>query len=202
MSRQLVEYRVFIGSPGGLGDERKFFREKIIHFNEVHGNPSGIVFAPIGWEDTLPGVGRPQGLINEDLRKCDYAVFILHDRWGSPTGSCTSGTEEECELAQELYTANQIRNICLFFKNVDAGKLADPGPQLDKVLAFKRKIESERKHLFQRYADCQQFCEILERHLAKWVQDHGGGSDGSRVPSPTPVDAARATPDAAEPSTH
>jgi hypothetical protein len=33
-------------------------------------------------EDTLGGIGRPQELINEDLRQCDHAVFVWHDRWG------------------------------------------------------------------------------------------------------------------------
>jgi hypothetical protein len=59
MPRQLVEYRVFIGSPGGLVEERGLFREKIAKFNEIYGSPVGVVFAAIGWEDTLPGMGRP-----------------------------------------------------------------------------------------------------------------------------------------------
>jgi len=72
------------------------------------------MFHPVGWEDTIGGVGRPQEQINEDLKHCDYAVFVLHDRWGSPTGSGhTSGTEEEWALAEELYKATKIRNITL-----------------------------------------------------------------------------------------
>ena len=77
-------------------------------------------------------------LINEDLDQCDYAVFVLHDRWGSPTGSGhTSGTEEEWKRAEKLYKENELRNIALFFKNPDPGKLADPGSQLAQVTAFK-----------------------------------------------------------------
>src|SRR5262249_11236225 len=149
MPRQLVQYRVFIGSPGGLESERKAFRDALTRFNRNYGEPEGVVFAPVGWEDTPGGVGRPQGLINKDLRGCDYAVFVLHDRWGSETGSGkTSGTEEEWELALELYEKKVIRQICLFFRNVDPSKLNDPGPQLKKVLDFRNTIESEKKHLF------------------------------------------------------
>jgi hypothetical protein len=72
-----------------LRDEREAFRRVLTTFNEHHGEPNGIVFAPVGWEDTLGGVGRPQELINEDLRQCDFAVFVFHDRWGSPTGNGT-----------------------------------------------------------------------------------------------------------------
>jgi hypothetical protein len=180
MPRTLTEYRVFIGSPGGLDEERKGFRATIDRFNEVHGNPTGVVFAAVGWEETLGGVGRPQALINEDLRGCDYAVFVLHDRWGSPTGNGkTSGTEEEWDLALELYAANTIRNIGLFFKDVDPARLRDAGPQLAKVVDFKKAIEAERKHLFKAYGHADEFCDTLERHLAKWLRDHGAGRAAS-----------------------
>src|SRR5205807_657203 len=99
--------------------------------------------APVGWEDTLGGVGRPQELINEDLRGCDYAVFLFNDRWGTPTGNGkTSGTQEEWELALELYEKRSIRKICLFFRDVDPKKLSDPGDQLKSVIEFRKAIEN------------------------------------------------------------
>lgn len=175
MPRPLTQYSVFIGSPGGLDEERQSFRDILRRFNENHGQPDGVRFEPIGWEDTLPGVGRPQELINEDLRNCDYAVFVLHDHWGTPTGNgSTSGTEEEWQLAQSLYAANTIRNICLFFKDVDASKLRDPGQQLLKVIRFKNRIKDEKKHLFKCYANQSTFVETLEKYLGKWLRDHRG----------------------------
>ena len=68
MPRPLTQYSVFIGSPRGLDEERQSFRDTFSRFNEIHGRPDGVRFEPIGWEDTLPGVGRPQELINEDLQ--------------------------------------------------------------------------------------------------------------------------------------
>jgi hypothetical protein len=115
LTRQLTQYRVFIGSPGGLIDERKCFRNRLERFSAVHAEHRGALFHPVGWEDTIGGVGRPQELINEDLKQCDYAVFVLHDRWGSATGGgYTSGTEEEWALAEELYKANKIFNSHCF----------------------------------------------------------------------------------------
>ena len=109
MPKTLTQYRVFIGSPGELEEERKCFRGKLTKFSEIHSEPRGVVFHPVGWEETIGGVGRPQDLINEeDLKQCDYAVFILHDRWGSPTGDLyTSGVEEEWALTEELYKTNK-----------------------------------------------------------------------------------------------
>ncbi len=98
---------------------------------------------------------------------------MLHDRWGSPTGSGhTSGTEEEWELAEELYRANKIRNIALFFKNVDHGKLSDPGDQLKRVLEFKKKIQEEKKYLFKQYKALEEFSDTLDGHLAAWLMTH------------------------------
>ena len=125
------------------------------------------MFHPVGWEDTIGGVGRPQGLINEDLRQCDYAVFVLHDKWGSPTGSGhTSATAEEWAIAEELYNANKIRDIALLFKDVDPGKLADPGDKLKPVLDFKKSIEDGRRYLFNTYATIEEFSDKLDGHLA------------------------------------
>src|SRR4051794_37300555 len=175
MPRQITQYRIFIGSPGGLREEREAFRRVLATFNENHGEPNGILFAPVGWEDTLGGVGRPQELINEDLRQCDFAVFVFHDRWGSPTGNGAKvGTEEEWQLVQELYEKKTIRKICLFFKHVEPSKLADPGPQLRQVLYFKGEIEKDKKHLFLTYGDVPAYCTALEKHVASWMREIAG----------------------------
>ncbi|MDQ6868101.1 MAG: DUF4062 domain-containing protein [Pseudomonadota bacterium] len=86
MSRFLTQYLVFIGSPGGLEAERKAFRRTLEQYTASDAMPRGVTFHPVGWEDTLGGVGRAQDLINKDLEQCDYAVFVWHDHWGSRTG--------------------------------------------------------------------------------------------------------------------
>lgn len=178
MAEQLIHYRIFIASPGGLGEERNLFKEKIARFNEVHGIPSGVVFSAVGWEETLGGVGRPQEIINRELRLCDYAIFLWHDRWGSPPGGrSTSGTEEEWNVALEQYSKNRLRKICVFFKNVDPEKARDPGPQLSKVLAFRESLIVERKHMFHCYGMPSEFLEVLEAHLAQWIREHSRPPD-------------------------
>ena len=52
-------------------------------FNEYNALPRSVMFPAVGWEHTLGGVGRPQQIINEDLRSCDYFFMLLRDRWGS-----------------------------------------------------------------------------------------------------------------------
>ena len=179
MPRALTQYRVFIGSPGGLDEERTCFHTKLRKFTAVHADERGVVFHPVGWEDTPGGVGRPQALINEDLKRCDYAVFVLHDRWGSQSGgSYTSGTEEEWALAEELYKQNKIRNIVLFFKAVDPRQMRDPGRQLESVLCFKKRIAEGKNYLFKQYDNIANFADTLEGHLARWLKDHEDAERG------------------------
>lgn len=141
MARSITQYRVFIATPGGLGEERKCFRKTLENYTASDAEPRGITFHPVGWEDTLGGIGRPQELINEDPGQCDFAVFVWHDRWGSPTGNGTMvGSEEEWNLAEELFKTLQVRNIAVFFKKVDESRLRDPGPQLKQVLAHKKNM--------------------------------------------------------------
>src|SRR5712692_3330443 len=110
MPTTVTSYRVFIASPSGLDDERRCFRDTLDAYNEeLEGR--GVSFAPVGWELTLGGVGRPQQLINAELIQCDYFVLVLWDRWGSPptsgaAGQFSSGCEEEFALALELLVAN------------------------------------------------------------------------------------------------
>lgn len=172
MPRSITQYRVFIGSPDGLKDERDCFRDKLKKFSEAH--DGDVMFHPVGWEDALPSAGRPQAVINSALEECDYAVFVLHDRFGSPTGNGhASGTEEEFKHAEALYKDKaKIRNIALFFKNIDEDRLRDPGDQLNQVLAFKKQIEDGKKYLFKQYKDVKEFAEILEKLLIRWKNDH------------------------------
>jgi tetratricopeptide (TPR) repeat protein len=183
MSRSITQYRVFIATPGGLGDERKSFRKILEDYTASDAESRGVTFQPVGWEETLGGPGRPQALINDDLKECDYAIFIWHDRWGSPTsvGDVKVGTEEEWNLAEELYKEGKVRNIAVFFKNVDPRQMCDPGEQLKQVLAFKKRIEGEKRYLFKPYDRPEAFSEELRRHLARWLRDHEKGAAGAAI---------------------
>lgn len=179
MPKQLTQYRVFIGSPGGLEAERRCFQDKLRRFTALNAEHRSVHFHPVGWEDTLGGVGRPQALINEDLKQCDYAVFVLHDRWGSAPGSeYSSGTGEEFALAEALYEQKKIWQIALYFKEVDARQLRDPGKQLEAVLAFRKRIEDGKRYLFRSYDTADSFADSLEAHLARWLLDHEGRTGG------------------------
>ncbi len=173
MPRSITKYRIFIGSPQGLEEERKSFRGRLNWFSQVHGPDGDVEFEPVSWEETVGGIGRPQSHINEDLRQCDYAVFVLHDRWGSsPGGGFTSGTSEEFHLAEQLHEQGKIKDIALLFKQIEPARLSDPGDQLKAVIHFKNRIENEKRYLFSSYSCLDEFKDLLWKHLASWRRHH------------------------------
>lgn len=175
MPTQVTVYRVFVASPGGLDQERETFRRVLNDYNESDALEDGALFIPVGWELARAGMGRPQELINKDLRRCDYCVLVLRDRWGSPAGGnsqYTSGTEEEYHIARECLDNGQMYELIVLFGDVDPGKLSDPGDQLKKVLAFRRELEEKKELLFSTYDELPAFENHLRRQLASWLRAH------------------------------
>jgi hypothetical protein len=85
---------IFIGSPGDLQEERREARRVVdrLNSNVARSNVArnlGLYIELRGWEDTLPGSGRPQSRINEDLRDADLFIGLVWLRWGTPTGEYT-----------------------------------------------------------------------------------------------------------------
>jgi tetratricopeptide (TPR) repeat protein len=160
----LKRTRIFIGSPGDIVGERTSFPSLLDKINQIKAKGMGVLLEPLGWEDTLPGRGRPQKLINKDLLECHLIVMLLWKRWGSPTGEYSSGFEEEYELAH-----SESKEMMLYFRDIPTVMLADPGEQLRKVLDFRNKIESEKNYLFRRYEDESDWEKHFTRDLCNWL---------------------------------
>ncbi len=141
--------KVFLASPGDLAEERKVAKEIVDDFNGQLADALGYQVELVGWEDTLPGVGRPQAIINRDLDGCDLFVGILWKRWGTPPGTepYTSGFEEEFERSMTRNAQEGRPEINLLLKDLDEELLADPGDHLKKVIAFKDRVFAEKKLL-------------------------------------------------------
>jgi len=188
MPTNLTSFKVFIASPGGLTDERRAFRDEIQDYNNAEAIPRGVLFQPFGWEDTLGGVGRPQSIINEDVRSSDFFVLLLWDRWGSAPdvkpSRFTSGTDEEYHVAMECYLSKDdpMRQLVLLFKAVDPKQLSDPGPQLEGVLNFKKEMEKEKTHLFHTFDTVERFQQLLRSHLSAWLRGWEKDSDWGKTP--------------------
>ena len=164
---------VFIASPGDLVCERTAFRDVCLELNKGFGDGAGVRFEPLGWEDTLSSVGRrSQSVINLEIDRCEIFVLVIHRRWGqeAPDSPYSSYTEEEFHRALDRLTRTGTPEIFVFFKNVDPGQVADPGPQLQRVLSFRRELENSRQVLYHTFSDVGQFRTQLDRHLRSFAK--------------------------------
>ncbi|HUU13453.1 MAG TPA: DUF4062 domain-containing protein, partial [Terriglobia bacterium] len=179
----LAVRRVFIASPGDLSEERKLFPKILETINSQKAHSMGIHLEALGWEDTLPGLGRPQALINEDVEKCDLFVMLLWKRWGTPpdrNSRFTSGTEEEFALARRLHRKQKTPDVFLYFRDISEEMIADPGKQLRKVLNFRKEIEAERSLFFKRYSEPIEWERLLTTHIAKWLDGYEPAIDSGQ----------------------
>ena len=162
--------KIFLASPGDLAEERKVAKVIVDEFNSQLADALGYQVELVGWEDTLPGVGRPQAIINRDLDGCDLFIGMLWKRWGTPPGTepYTSGFEEEFNRSMARNAKEGRPEINLLLKDLDAASLADPGEHLKKVIAFKDQVFAEKKLLAGTFAEVRDF----ESKFRKCVQGY------------------------------
>jgi HEAT repeat protein len=154
MQQQITVLRVFIASPSDLSPEREALREVVNELNAVFAKETDLRIELLGWEDTLPGGGRPQDLINRDVDQANLFVGCLWRRWGTVAGTDgKTGFEEEFERAVERRQGGGDPEIWLFFKDIADEERQDPGEHLKKVLAFRDAEEKGKRLLFQRFSD-------------------------------------------------
>jgi hypothetical protein len=182
--------KVFLASPGDLAEERKIAKAVIDDFNSQLADALGYQVELVGWEDTLPGVGRPQAIINRDLDGCDLFVGMLWKRWGTPPGTerYTSGFEEEFERSMTRNAKEGRPEINVLLKELDSALLADPGDQLKKVIAFKDQVFAEKKLLAGTFADVRDFEVKFRRCVQGYVialanRDKASESEKDQAPA-------------------
>lgn len=161
-------FTIFIASPGDLTEERAIAREVVERINRVIGKHLGFTVELLGWEDTRPGVSRPQALINKDVDRCDLFLGVVWKRWGTQTGEWDSGFHEEFERARERRKSSGTPEMWLCFKHITPDQLADPGDQLKKVLEFKKEQQALRELLYKEFQDASDW----GKQLNDWLSDH------------------------------
>lgn len=196
MARSITELVVFMASPSDAAEERAAIRAVADETNSLLADYD-VRFRVAGWEHTLPAAGRPQGLINPAVERCDMFIGLLNRRWGSATGEYSSGFEEEYTLAQARHDRSGAPTIHLFFAELPTSLLEDPGTSLKQVLAFKEKIISERIALFRPFVDPHDLARQIQTLLiAKALesreqarQSPDAGTSAGEEPSATAVPA-------------
>lgn len=165
LGNQSAELVVFVASPSDVGDERAAVKDVAELIENSLGLRLGLRVRVTGWEQVPPGYGRPQDLINPLVDTCDVFVGILQCRWGSDSGTHSSGFVEEFERAVARRGKDGDPAIAVFFKQVPQSQRDDAGPQLQQVLEFRDRIMREHVLLFRDVTDTADF----ERQLTEFL---------------------------------
>ena len=174
MAKKPRTIRVFIASPGDLAVERRAFKDVIDELNAGFGDGLNITFEVLGWEDTLASTGRrSQSVINVEVDRADVFVLTMHRRWGQEAPDAqpySSYTEEEFHRAFDRWKETKAPEIFVFFKHIDSTSIADAGPQLQKVLDFRKQLEETRQVLYHGFANETEFKAEMDRHLRAFAK--------------------------------
>jgi len=126
--RSVAEYHIFLASPGDMSLERQEVRRFFDEYNRHTATTRGVRFVVIDWENyATAGVGRPQQLITSQTLSqyrdsLALVIGLMGQKFGSPTGTHGSGTEEEFEWALQSYLETNFPEIKWFFRKVERAK--------------------------------------------------------------------------------
>jgi tetratricopeptide (TPR) repeat protein len=162
-----------MASPNDLSSERRTLKTVIDALNEGFADGIGVRFHALGWEDVLASTGRrPQSVINAEVDRCHIFLLVLFRKWGQKAqdSEYSSYTEEEYRRALRRFEDSSSPEIFVFFKEVDLASVADPGPQLKKVLRFRRSLEDSKRVLYRTFTDQGHFAKEVDRHLRGYAR--------------------------------
>ena len=136
------EYNLLFSSPGDVVHEGvyKTLKKKIDELNRDFFPAFKTYINLVQWkENTIPDSSKaPQPSINQQLvDRCDFGVAVFHNRFGTPTASYGSGTEEEIALLQK-----QAKPVFIYFIRPSKFPLKR-SEQQQKVASFKAKLQHD-----------------------------------------------------------
>lgn len=172
MTESLRVVSVFLASPGDLQVERRLANYAVSELNKGIARYFGFIVELKGWEDTISSAGRPQAIINQELLGCELFIGIMWKKWGTPPdtkGQYTSGFEEEFELSSQNFLGNGKPEMALYFKTVSPEFTVDPGDDLKKVLAFQKKVVSEKKILYEMFNEANEFEQCVRKKITHYL---------------------------------
>jgi hypothetical protein len=174
--------KIFVAMPGDVAAEFDIV-EKVV--NKINNHISGIYsirFEIVRGLDATPSMGRPQGVILQQIKieEFDYFIGLLWTRFGTPTGAKNdlngrdyqSGTEEEFYTALKSRESKKKPEILIYNckKNPDYDSL--DLFQFQKVKEFLERLKPNGDHpgLFSTYLTKDEFEDKLYSHLLSLVK--------------------------------
>lgn len=184
MPEQLINFKLFLASPGDVLKERKIVFDVIEEINKLlvlYKNHLPYRLDPKAWEKAIPMAGLPQTTLANQLkiRESDIFVGIFWNRFGMPPGikhvddgmPFFSGTEWEFDQAFQSYKEIGKPLIMLYRKvdKVDVSRFSsEETDQFTKVNQFFKKTEPQGQYeAFFRTFQSKEFRSLAWDHLQK-----------------------------------
>ena len=163
--------RVFSRMPGDLVAERSRFLRILETVNVLRAHSMGFHLEAVGWERVVPSFGRPQELINKELKTAHLTVVVFWNKIGAPSdvkGELT-GTLEEFQIAAQRYgdidpyfAPEDNRPMLYVYFREQTEPDTEPAA---KVREFRKTIEESKKLLYRQYSQESEWEELLTEHL-------------------------------------
>jgi hypothetical protein len=166
LSKTRRVFQIFLASPSDVSAERDVVRQIVNEVNRVVAPMCGLAFEVYGWEEEVPGMGRPQDHINPHADDCDLFIGLLWKRWGQSTGTFSSGFEEELNRALQRHRTTRKPEIWIGLRDVSEEDSQDAGPQLAAVLKFRAELKARNELLYATFVDPVE----LGGKLREWLQ--------------------------------
>jgi hypothetical protein len=166
MSTRSKVYRVMIGSPSDLAEERRAATDAVNEWNALHADAADAVLLPVKWEThATPASGvRPQSAINEQLvDRCDILIGMFWTKLGTATGVAASGTVEEID---RFVAAGKPAMLYFSLRKIAKDKV-DP-KQAAKLKKFKS--ATYKKSLVGSFASSADLKRVLLRDLTRQIR--------------------------------
>lgn len=166
MPEDVKKVRVFVASPNDMQSEKAQLSAVVQEINITHGQYKGFILDLVEWKThSYPAMGRPQGVINQQIGSYDIFIGIMWKRFGSPTGEAESGTEEEFRAAYKIWEYTGAPHISFYFCQAPSAPPKTSGEieQLSKVLRFHNEVSE--KGLVYEYQEHAGFADAVRPHL-------------------------------------
>lgn len=163
MAKYMKRYDLLISCPGDAIGTVKVVEEVVEEFNQLYSDALGILIRSRHWRKSAysESGGKPQELLNRQIvDDADLAVAIFKNRFGTPTDSHGSGTEEEIEkmLAEG-------KQVFMFFDESPVKMSEVDRDEYERVQHFKERYKD--KGVFWTYSNDAEFKNTFRAHITQ-----------------------------------
>jgi hypothetical protein len=175
--------KLFLSSPGDVGEERKIINEVIESLNDAFKVDYGVEIKVYAWEDFAAGLHEEgaQGVVDDTIlpENCELVVGILWKRFGTPAKGFGSGTEYELRTALNKWELTKKPRIMLYFSMMRASPKEYSSDQLAKVQSLQKEFEG--KGLVHRFKSRNEFKRKFGIHIKQYMQQRFGPKIGKNT---------------------